>query len=74
VRAVARVDFADPVAAVAAFLTLVTMPFAFSISDGIAFGTIAYAVLMLASGRAREVHGLLYACAALFLLRYGWFR
>jgi adenine/guanine/hypoxanthine permease len=72
VRAMARVDFADPAAAVAAFLTLVTMPFAFSISDGIAFGSIAYAVLMLASGRGREVHGLLYACAGLFLLRYAW--
>jgi len=70
IRAVTRVDFRDPPAAVASFLTLVTMPFAFSITEGIAFGFIAYAVLMLSAGRGREVHPILYACAALFVLRY----
>ena len=70
IRGVARIDFRDPPAALAAFLTLVTMPFAFSIAEGIAFGFIAYATLMLAAGRGREVHPLLYACAALFVVRY----
>jgi AGZA family xanthine/uracil permease-like MFS transporter len=70
--AVTRLDLRDPPAAFAAFLTIVTMPFAFSISDGIALGAISYATLMLASGRGREVHGLLYVCAALFALRYAW--
>jgi AGZA family xanthine/uracil permease-like MFS transporter len=70
IRGVARMDFADPPAAIASFLTLVTMPFAFSITEGIAFGFISYAVLMLAAGRGREVHPLLYGCAALFVLRY----
>jgi AGZA family xanthine/uracil permease-like MFS transporter len=72
VRAVARIDFADPPAAMAAFLTVVTMPFAFSITDGIAVGTIAWAVLMPAAGRAREVHPLLYGCAGLFAARYAF--
>ncbi len=72
VRGVARIDFSDPPAAIAAFLTMVTMPFAFSITEGIAFGSIAYAVLMLAAGRGREVDPLLWGCAALFLLRYVW--
>ncbi len=53
-RSVARIDLADPPAAVASFLTLVTMPFAFSITEGIAFGFIAYAALMLAAGRGRK--------------------
>ena len=42
----------------AAFLTMVTMPFTFSITEGIAFGFIAYALLMLCAGRGREVHPL----------------
>jgi AGZA family xanthine/uracil permease-like MFS transporter len=46
------------------------MPFAFSITEGISFGFISYAVLMAAAGRAREVHPLLYFFAALFLLRF----
>jgi AGZA family xanthine/uracil permease-like MFS transporter len=73
-RAVARLELDDPPAALAAFVTMVTMPFAFSISDGIAAGFITYAVLMPAAGRAREVHPLLYAFAALFILRYMYLR
>jgi AGZA family xanthine/uracil permease-like MFS transporter len=72
IRTVARIDFGDLPAGVAAFLTIVTMPFTFSITDGIAFGAIAYAVLMPAAGRGREVHPVLYGCAALFLARYAW--
>jgi AGZA family xanthine/uracil permease-like MFS transporter len=71
-RSVTRIDFADPPAAFASFLTVVIMPFAFSITEGIAFGFIAYALLMLAVGRGREVHPLLYAFAGLFVLRYAW--
>jgi len=72
IRSVARIDLADPPAGIASFLTLVTMPFAFSITEGIAFGFIAYAVLMLAAGRGREVHPLLYLFAALFVIRYAY--
>ena len=70
IRGIARIDWSDPPAAFAAFLTLVTMPFSFSITEGIAFGFITYALLMLATGRGREVHYLLYFFAALFVLRY----
>lgn len=69
-RAVTRLDLTDPPVAIASFLTVVTMPFAFSITEGIASGFIAYAVLMAAAGRGREVHPLLYLFAALFVLRY----
>jgi len=69
-RAVTRLELDDPPVAVASFLTVVTMPFTFSISEGIAFGFISYAGLMLAAGRGREVHSLLYVFAALFLARY----
>jgi len=70
IRGIAHIDWSDPPAAFAAFLTLVTMPFSFSITEGIAFGFITYALLMLATGRGREVHYLLYFFAALFVLRY----
>ncbi len=72
IRSMTRIDVSDPPAAFASFLTVVTMPFAFSITEGIAFGFIAYAVLMLAVGRGREVHPLLYLFAALFVLRYAY--
>ena len=71
-RAVTRMDVHDPPAAIASFLTMVMMPFTFSITEGISFGFISYAVLMLAAGRGRAVHPLLYLFAALFLLRYAF--
>jgi len=72
IRSVARIDLDDPPAAFASFVTLVTMPLAFSITEGIAFGFIAYVLLMTAVGRAREVHPLLFVFAALFVLRYAF--
>ena len=66
------VGWDDPTEAIPAFLTIVIMPLAVSITDGIAFGLIAYAVLKLATGRGREAHWLAYLFAALFLVRYIW--
>ena len=69
-ESVRRIRWDDFTEAVPAFLTMLTMPLAFSITDGIAFGFIAYAVLKPATGRARELDWLAYVFAALFLLRY----
>jgi AGZA family xanthine/uracil permease-like MFS transporter len=55
--------------AIPAFLTVVTMPLAFSIADGLAVGFISYALLQLLGGRGRQVSWLAYLFALLFLLR-----
>jgi AGZA family xanthine/uracil permease-like MFS transporter len=70
IRAVRDVDWNDFTEALPAFLTLVLIPLTFSITDGIAFGFISYALLKLATGRAREAHWLIYLFAALFVIRY----
>ncbi len=72
VRGVRRINWDDPTEALPAFLTFVVMPLALSITDGIAFGFIAYALLKVASGRAREAHWLVYLFAGLFLVRYAF--
>ena len=51
---------------------IVIMPLAVSITDGIAFGFIAYAVLKIAAGRSREAHWMIYLFAFLFVLRYAF--
>ncbi|MFH1569842.1 MAG: NCS2 family permease [Gemmatimonadota bacterium] len=66
---VTRIDFADFLEAIPAFLTIVIMPLAFSISDGIVAGILAYVFLRAVSGRAREVGLPLWILAALFVLR-----
>jgi adenine/guanine/hypoxanthine permease len=69
---VMRIAWDDATEAIPAFLTIVVMPLTVSITDGIAFGFIAYALLKLATGRAREAHWLVYLFAAAFVVRYGW--
>src|SRR5262245_17818083 len=59
----------DPTEAIPAFLTLVMMPFTVSITEGVAFGIVAYALLKFTVGKGREVHPLIYAFAILFLTR-----
>jgi AGZA family xanthine/uracil permease-like MFS transporter len=49
------------------FLTIVLMPFTYSITNGIGAGFVSYVVLKLAAGKAREVHPLLAVVAALFV-------
>ena len=69
-RNVSRIRWEDATEAIPAFLVMVLMPFTFSITEGIAFGFIAYSLLKLVTGRRREVHGLVYLFAALFVVRY----
>jgi AGZA family xanthine/uracil permease-like MFS transporter len=65
-----HVAWDDATEAIPAFLTVVLMPLATSITEGVAFGVLSYSLLKLASGRGREVHPLIYVFALLFLARY----
>jgi AGZA family xanthine/uracil permease-like MFS transporter len=69
-----HISWDDPTEAIPAFLTVILMPLAISITEGVAFGVLSYALLKLATGRGREVHPLIYAFAVLFLLRYIFLR
>jgi AGZA family xanthine/uracil permease-like MFS transporter len=68
----AEIDWADPVIAIPAFLTLVTIPLTFSIANGLAFGVVAYALLKLVTRRATRADWLLYGLAALFVARFAY--
>lgn len=71
---VREIDWTDPTEGIPAFLTIIVMPLAVSITEGVAFGVVAYAVLKIATGRARQVHPLLHAFALLFIMRYLFLR
>ena len=70
VGAVAEVDWADPVVAIPAFLTMIAIPLTYSIANGLAFGIVSYAALTLLCGRARPKDWLLFLLAALFVARF----
>ena len=72
VGSVLKVDFGNPADAIPAFLCFLSIPFMYSISEGIALGVISYVVIHAASGRKsrREVSPAMYVLAALFVLKY----
>ena len=70
VRSVRRIGWDDPTEAIPAFLTILLMPLTVSITEGIAFGFISFAMLKLLTGRAAETEWLVFLFAGLFLVRY----
>jgi AGZA family xanthine/uracil permease-like MFS transporter len=69
-RRIAGIDFQDLALGLSAALTILVMPFSFSIADGIAFGFIAYVVIRTAQGHARRVDPLMWIAAAAFVLYF----
>ncbi|HEY9563114.1 MAG TPA: NCS2 family permease, partial [Nocardioides sp.] len=69
---VADIDWRDPEIALPAFLTIVLMPFAYSISVGIGAGFLAYVLIELVVGKAREIHPLMWVVAILFVVYFAY--
>lgn len=67
---VKNVDFSDFTEVFPAFLTIVLMPFTYSIANGICGGFVAYALLKLVTGKGREVHMIVYILAVLIIARF----
>jgi AGZA family xanthine/uracil permease-like MFS transporter len=68
---VKNINFDDYAIAIPAFLTIVLMPFTYSITNGIGAGFISYALLKVTQGKGREVHPLLWVVVALFVVYFG---
>ena len=60
------IEWSDPAIGIPALLTIVMMPFTYSITNGVGAGFLSYTVIALLRGRGRDVHPLLYAVAAIF--------
>jgi adenine/guanine/hypoxanthine permease len=69
-RKFAGIDFHDLAIGFSAALTIMIMPFTYSITDGIGFGFIAYVVIRIAQGELRRIHPLMYAAAGAFTLYF----
>lgn len=69
-KSVSRINWEDISEAIPAFLTVVVMPLAVSITDGMAFGFISYSLIKLARGEGRKVHWLVYLISFLLVIRY----
>ena len=66
-----QIDLTDFSVALPAFLTIVAMPFTYSIANGIGIGFIAWVVMATATGKAKTVHPILWIVAAAFVVFFG---
>jgi len=64
------IDWDDLGIAVPAFLTIILMPFTYSITVGIGAGFVSYVVVRIIQGRRSEIHPLLFLVAGLFMIYF----
>jgi len=65
---VTTIDFTDPTEGIPAFLTIVIMPFAYSIADGIVYGIISYVILKFAGRKSKDVSVITWVLFVVFIL------
>lgn len=70
ISSIMKIDFENFEEALPAFLTLVIMPFTYSIANGIGAGFIFYTIVKIVKGKAKEVHPIMYIFALLFVLKF----
>ncbi|WP_157249132.1 NCS2 family permease [Nonomuraea typhae] len=68
--AIKDIDFGDYELAIPAFLTIVLMPFTYSVSNGIGAGFVSYVLIKAVKGKGREVHPLMWGVAVLFVVYF----
>lgn len=67
---VVKIDFEDMAEAIPAFLTILFMPLAYSISEGIAVGVISYTLINAICGKSKKITPLMYILTVLFICKY----
>lgn len=70
VSSIIKVDFDELSEAIPAYLCMLAMPLAYSISEGIAIGVISYVAVNVCCGKSKKVTPLMYVLAVLFICKY----
>ncbi|MBQ1833702.1 MAG: NCS2 family permease [Treponema sp.] len=66
-KSVTDINFKDPTEGIPAFITIMVMPFSYSISKGIAWGIISYVICKVAGKKAKEIPVITWILAAIFV-------
>lgn len=67
--ATVEIDFTDPTEGIPAFLTIVMMPFTYSIAEGIVYGILSYVILKAATGKVKQIPIVTWVLFVIFILR-----
>lgn len=68
--AVVGIDFDDFSESIPAYITIIAMPFCYSISEGISFGIISYVFINVLTNKREKISLLMYVLAVIFVLKY----
>jgi len=63
-----KIDFSELTEAVPAFITMIAMPFTYSIANGLIFGILSYVIMKLFTGKIKEIHPVLAVLALVFVV------
>lgn len=74
IESVKKIDWDDASESIPAFLTMIGIPFCYSIADGLALGFISYPVIKMLSGRGRDMSWLMAVLAVLLLAYFIFLR
>jgi AGZA family xanthine/uracil permease-like MFS transporter len=66
-----HIPFDDYAIAIPSFLTIILMPFTYSITNGIGAGMVSFVAIKIAQGKSKEVSGLMWIIAAAFMIYFG---
>jgi AGZA family xanthine/uracil permease-like MFS transporter len=69
-KPVTAIDFSDPTEGIPAFLTIVMMPFAYSIAEGIVYGVLSFVILKTVTGKFKEITVITWVLFVIFILRF----
>lgn len=70
IKPIVNIEMNDFTEAVPCFITMLMMPFTYSISEGIVLGLLSYVLIKLFSGRGRQVSVVMYILALFFIFKY----
>lgn len=70
IESLLKIEYEDVTESVPAILAALMMPFAYSISTGIAFGIISYTIINLVCGKHKKIHPVMYVLAVIFILYF----
>ena len=73
IEPVTKIDFVNFTESIPAFICIIMMPLAYSVSDGILTGMIFYVAINMASGKLKRVTPTMFILAVLFILKYIFF-
>jgi AGZA family xanthine/uracil permease-like MFS transporter len=70
VKPVTSIDFTDPTEGIPAFLTIIMMPFAYSVAEGIVYGVLSFVILKVITRKFSDITIVTWVLSVIFILRF----